>query len=255
MVHFPLWAESSPHCKRSNANKFCIFAMQIYYTRCCKQTPPHGPNALQRQKTLNMRNALENSTESLGRGSWILWWRLVFHCLCSLWKHFVCWLLLSSACHNLQCTSYYFILLHITTMLMCHAFCALCVCPLKLQQVEVTSWCLHCLLFFICTTGFYLLCCVCTAVNVLSPPFSGDKAPLATFMWLSPAKVQMILHMKMCTALACVSLPALVHLEKPTYPPNTCWQTAHITVWYSVHAGNDSIFQYDWGLIFIPSCR
>lgn len=44
------------------------------------------------------------------------------------------------------------------------------------------------------------------------------------------AKVQMIVHMKMCTDLAFVSLPALVHLEKPTYPPDTCWQTAHITV-------------------------
>lgn len=36
MVHFPLWPESSPHCKCGNANKFCIFAMQIYCTRCCK---------------------------------------------------------------------------------------------------------------------------------------------------------------------------------------------------------------------------
>lgn len=61
--------------------------------------------------------------------------------------------------------------LHITSYC-CYSYvscilCSLLVCPLKLQQVEVTSWCLHCLLFLICTTGFYLHCCVCTAVNVL----------------------------------------------------------------------------------------
>lgn len=215
------------------------------------QTPPHGPNALQLQKTLNMRNALENSTESLGRGSWILCGRLIFHCQCSLWEHFLRCLLLSSACHNLQCTSYYFILLlYLCVMHFVLFACVLWSCSKSRSRRGV------------CTAFYFLfvpLVFICIAVFALRWTFSAPlfrwQSSLATFMWLSPAKVQVISHMKMCTALACVSLPALVHLEKPTYPPNTCWQTAHITVWYSVHAGNDSIFQYDWGLIFIPSCR
>lgn len=158
-------------------------------------------------------------------GSWILCGRFVFHCLCSLWKH--------SAVPAIICSS-----LHITSYC-CYSYVSCILCSLLVSS-EVAASRGHVVVFALPFISylyhwflFALLCLHC-----------GERA-----------KVQMIVHMKMCTALACVSLPALVHLGKPTYPPDTCWQTAHITVWYSVHAGNDSILQYDWGLIFIPSCR
>lgn len=101
---------------------------------------------------------------------------------------------------------------------------------------------------------FVPLVFICIAVFALCWTFAAAlftwQRPLATFMWPSAALVQHV-HRYDLHLLTCFRAP----LKKPTCPPNTCWQTAHIIVWYLILAGNDSIFHCDWGLIYIPSCK
>lgn len=161
-------------------------------------------------------------------GSWILCGRFVFHCLCSLWKHFLCGLLLSSARHNLQFTSYYFILL-----------------------------------LFLCVMHFVLFACVSSEVAasrghvlVFALPFISYLYHWFLFALLclhcgERAEVQMIVHCSGLCLFTCFSAPRKAHLST-RYLLANC---SHYCLILCVHTGNDSILQYDWGLIFIPSCR
>lgn len=87
--------------------------LQCKYTVQGAANPHHmGPTHCNFRKHWTCETHWETARKALDAvGSWSLCGRFVFHCLCSLWKHFLCGLLLSSARHNLQFTSYYFILL------------------------------------------------------------------------------------------------------------------------------------------------